>query len=85
MRYTKNEDKAEKALVFNYNGKTNNNALKVYNKLAEIGDKQGSYKTYNHDSNKLKKYISNLSFDNSQATINGRTAGPFVLKKYDEK
>ena len=84
-RYTKNEAKAEKALVFNYNGKTNNNALKVYNKLAEIGDKQGSYKTYNHDSNKLKKYISNLSFDNSQATINGRTAGPFVLKNYDEK
>ena len=84
-RYTKNEAKAEKALVFNYNGKTNKNSLKVYNKLAEIGDKQGNYKTYNHDSNKLKKYISNLSFDNSQATINGRTAGPFVLKNYDEK
>ena len=83
-RYTTNVNGVPGNITaFKYGNQSIDQAKVVYNALAGIADNQGNYKSYNLNSAELEKYISSLSFNNNQATINGKTAGPFILNNYN--
>ena len=66
-----------------YKSNVKSDVYAVYSALKEQADKQTNYTSPNLNANKIKNYINSLSFDDSQATISGNTAGPFILNNYD--
>ena len=85
--YSSNTNNIGTIQQIKYDGKVDQNATDVFNALKKVADGQGNYTSANADGNAdvRKKYINSLSFDNSGADINGKTAGPFVLNNYNEK